>query len=93
MFLAASSTPCAGYSYIGKDMLYSGVNGEPLRAYVFMGPVFYQKLKHMVVDKMHARARGPRAQLTRQPTEGYARILTTKSRCLSAGDRATVASA
>ncbi|KAJ8601877.1 hypothetical protein CTAYLR_002701 [Chrysophaeum taylorii] len=62
-----------GYSYVGKDMLYSGVSGEPLRAYIFMGPVFYQKLKHMVMDKMHARARGPRAQLTRQPTEGRSR--------------------
>mmetsp|Transcript_28131 Transcript_28131/g.84611 ORF Transcript_28131/g.84611 Transcript_28131/m.84611 type:complete len:246 (-) Transcript_28131:377-1114(-) len=62
-----------GFSYIGKDFLYSGTSGEPLGAYVFMGPVFYQKLKHMVMDKMHARARGPRAQLTRQPTEGRSR--------------------
>jgi len=62
-----------GYSYVGKDLLYSGTGGEPLRAYIFMGPVFYQKLKHMVMDKMHARARGPRAQLTRQPTEGRSR--------------------
>jgi DNA-directed RNA polymerase III subunit RPC2 len=51
-----------GYSYIGKDLLYSGTSGDPLRAFVFMGPVFYQKLKHMVMDKMHSRARGPRAQ-------------------------------
>jgi len=62
-----------GYSYVGKDVLYSGTGGEPLQAYIFNGPVFYQKLKHMVADKMHARARGPRAQLTRQPTEGRSR--------------------
>ncbi|CAG9463203.1 unnamed protein product [Pedinophyceae sp. YPF-701] len=62
-----------GFSYSGKDMLTSGVTGEPLEAYIFMGPVYYQKLKHMVLDKMHARARGPRVPLTRQPTEGRAR--------------------
>mmetsp|Transcript_10043 Transcript_10043/g.8999 ORF Transcript_10043/g.8999 Transcript_10043/m.8999 type:complete len:667 (+) Transcript_10043:1-2001(+) len=62
-----------GYSYIGKDIMTSGISGEPLQSYIFAGPVFYQKLKHMVMDKMHARARGPRAVLTRQPTEGRAR--------------------
>lgn len=62
-----------GFSYVSKDYLTSGITGDPLRAYVFMGPVFYQKLKHMVMDKMHARARGPRAPLTRQPTEGRSR--------------------
>ncbi|XP_034950653.1 DNA-directed RNA polymerase III subunit RPC2 [Chelonus insularis] len=59
-----------GYNYLGKDMFYSGITGEPLQAYIYSGPVYYQKLKHMVQDKMHARARGPRAVLTRQPTEG-----------------------
>lgn len=62
-----------GLNYTGKDILYSGVSGEPLDAYIFSGPVFYQKLKHMVLDKAHARARGPRAVLTRQPTEGRSR--------------------
>ncbi|XP_012274877.1 DNA-directed RNA polymerase III subunit RPC2 isoform X1 [Orussus abietinus] len=59
-----------GYNYLGKDCFYSGITGEPLQAYIYSGPVYYQKLKHMVQDKMHARARGPRAVLTRQPTEG-----------------------
>ena len=62
-----------GYSYDGKDYLTSGITGEPLPAYVFTGPIYYQKLKHMVQDKMHSRSRGPRAILTRQPTEGRSR--------------------
>ena len=62
-----------GYNYAGKDYLTSGITGEPLPAYVFTGPIYYQKLKHMVQDKMHSRARGPRAILTRQPTEGRSR--------------------
>ncbi|KAL1547602.1 DNA-directed RNA polymerase III subunit 2 [Salvia divinorum] len=59
-----------GFSYNGKDFLYSGITGEPLQAYIFMGPIYYQKLKHMVLDKMHARGNGPRVMITRQPTEG-----------------------
>ncbi|KAJ3385519.1 DNA-directed RNA polymerase III core subunit ret1 [Lobulomyces angularis] len=62
-----------GYNYSGKDYVTSGITGEPLQAYIFFGPVYYQKLKHMVMDKMHARARGPVAVLTRQPTEGRSR--------------------
>lgn len=62
-----------GFNYQGKDFLTSGITGEPLEAFIFSGPVYYQKLKHMVLDKMHARARGPRAVLTRQPTEGRSR--------------------
>src|ERR1700734_4288011 len=62
-----------GFNYGGKDYLTSGITGEPLPAYVFTGPIYYQKLKHMVMDKMHSRARGPRAILTRQPTEGRSR--------------------
>ena len=59
-----------GFSFTGKDFLYSGLSGEPIECAIYSGPLFYQRLKHMVIDKMHARARGPRAVLTRQPTEG-----------------------
>lgn len=62
-----------GFSWEGKDYFTSGITGEPLEAYIFNGPIYYQRLKHMVQDKMHSRARGPRAILTRQPTEGRSR--------------------
>ena len=63
----------AGFAYSGKDVFYSGVSGEPLAARVFCGPIYYQRLKHMAADKCFARSRGPRAILTRQPTEGRSR--------------------
>ncbi|KAF4519356.1 hypothetical protein B566_EDAN011362 [Ephemera danica] len=62
-----------GYSYKGKELLTSGITGETMEAYIYHGPVFYQRLKHMVQDKMHARATGAKAVLTRQPLEGRAR--------------------
>lgn len=62
-----------GFSWEGKDYFTSGITGEPLEAYIFNGPIFYQRLKHMVQDKMHSRSKGPRAILTRQPTEGRSR--------------------
>ncbi|CAG5113129.1 Oidioi.mRNA.OKI2018_I69.chr2.g7269.t1.cds [Oikopleura dioica] len=62
-----------GFNYYGKDLLMSGETGEPLEAYIFMGPIYYQKLRHMVMDKMHARATGKVHNLTRQPLEGRAK--------------------
>lgn len=61
-----------GFEQTGKEMLYNGITGEPM-GLVFIGTVYYQRLKHMVDDKMHARAQGPNATLTRQPLEGRSR--------------------
>lgn len=56
----------------GDEYMTDGVTGKPLKSLIYKGLVYYQKLKHMVIDKMHARARGGRTTLTRQPKEGRA---------------------
>lgn len=53
--------------------MFSGITGEAMQCYVFTGPIYYMKLKHMVADKIQARARGKLNILTRQPTEGRAK--------------------
>ncbi len=62
-----------GYEAHGNELLYSGLTGEQVECSVFMGPVFYQRLKHMVNDKQHSRATGRMVNLTRQPAEGRSR--------------------
>lgn len=62
-----------GYESYGNDVLYDGLSGEQLDANIFIGPVFYQRLKHMVNDKQHSRSIGPMVNLTRQPAEGRSR--------------------
>jgi DNA-directed RNA polymerase II subunit RPB2 len=57
----------------GNEILYNGQTGEMMTAEIFMGPTYYQRLKHMVLDKRHHRARGPIVSLTRQPCEGRSR--------------------
>ena len=62
-----------GYESYGNEVLYNGLTGEQLETSIFIGPVFYQRLKHMVTDKQHSRSIGPMVNLTRQPAEGRSR--------------------
>ena len=62
-----------GYESYGNEVMYDGLTGEQIETSVFIGPVFYQRLKHMVSDKQHSRSIGPMVNLTRQPAEGRSR--------------------
>lgn len=56
-----------------ESTLYSGITGDAFPSKIFMGPAFYQRLKHMVADKIHARVTGPLDTLTHQPVAGRSR--------------------
>jgi DNA-directed RNA polymerase II subunit RPB2 len=59
-----------GFEPYGSEVLYNGQTGEQMEVDIFMGPIYYQRLKHMVEDKINYRDTGPKKLLTRQPTQG-----------------------
>tara|TARA_Y100000310_G_scaffold93787_2_gene91322 strand:- start:4020 stop:5822 length:1803 start_codon:yes stop_codon:yes gene_type:complete len=62
-----------GFRENGVETFYNGITGEIMEAKIFVGDMYYLKLKHLVANKIHSRARGPIQLLTRQPTEGRAK--------------------
>ena len=64
----------SGMERHGNEIMYNGRTGEQIKTEIFIGPTYYQRLKHMVCDKLHSRgSNGPIVMLTRQPSEGRAR--------------------
>lgn len=62
-----------GMEPTGNEILYNGYTGRMMETSIFMGPCYYQRLRHCSADKMHSRSSGPLVMLTRQPAEGRAR--------------------
>ena len=60
----------SGYEGMGNEVLYDGFNGDQLKTSIYIGPTYYQRLKHMSADKIHSRSSGPIVSMTRQPAEG-----------------------
>jgi DNA-directed RNA polymerase beta subunit len=61
-----------GFEPYGHEILYNGMTGETMESDIFMGPIYYQRLKHMVEDKINYRSTGPRTLMTHQPLHGRA---------------------
>jgi len=62
-----------GYDEHGDEYLYNGMTGRRMPVKIFIGPIYYNRLKHMVDDKVHARSKGPVTMMTHQPAEGRSR--------------------
>jgi DNA-directed RNA polymerase beta subunit len=62
-----------GFRFDGKETMYNGITGKKMQSKIFVGNLYYLKLKYMVGNKMHGRASGKVALLTRQPIEGRSR--------------------
>lgn len=60
----------SGYEGTGNEVLYDGFTGDQLKTSIYIGPTYYQRLKHMSADKIHSRSSGPIVSMTRQPAEG-----------------------
>ena len=70
----AKALESGGYERHGNEIMYNPRTGEQMQTTIFIGPTFYQRLKHMVKDKIHSRSScGPIVLMTRQPAEGRAR--------------------
>ncbi|KAG8865412.1 hypothetical protein FRB96_000302 [Tulasnella sp. 330] len=63
----------SGYNYFGNEPMYSGITGQEFHADIYLGVVYYQRLRHMVLDKFQVRTTGPVDQVTRQPIKGRKR--------------------
>jgi DNA-directed RNA polymerase II subunit RPB2 len=58
----------------GNEIMYDGCTGIQIESPIFIGVVYYHRLKHMVIDKQHSRSTGQMVTLTRQPTEGRSKL-------------------
>jgi DNA-directed RNA polymerase II subunit RPB2 len=72
-----------GYERNATEYLYNGMTGQKMHVPIYIGPTYYQRLKHLVMDKMHSRSRGPITMLTHQPPEGenYCPCICVKDIC------------
>ena len=68
----ANTLQAFNYEKHGNEILYNGKSGEQMKTKIFIGPTYYQRLKHMSADKIHSRSSGPVVTMTRQPAEGRA---------------------